>query len=1138
MRISRFFRCSAFLMVAMISVSAAVGQTVTGNIGGTITDSAGAVVAGANVIAHNITTSVDTPTVTNEAGNYSIRFLPIGQYEISVSSPGFQKAAYPAFALEIDQTANINVQLKVGNNSETVQVTASAPILNTNDASLGTVFTANSIENMPLNGLNFSAVTLYLPGAVSTAGTSGTSGGNAIERSTYFTDIPNINGGRAQANNYTLDGIDMNETQNNLIAYNPAPDALQELKVITADAPAEYGNVNGGDVINVLKSGTNRFHGSAYAFLQNENMNANSWGNDHAVPIVPKNPYTQSQFGGSIGGPIKHDKLFFFADYLGAREHTGGTGFYSVFTPAMRTGDFSILLAPPAGPGGVQNAPIQLYDTQNNFKAYANNQIQILNPVATYLFAHPELYPLPNATPLDGVAQNNYQGPSRSFIVNNQGDIKIEYDPRVADKLTGFYSQSDAYDGNVAVLGITFPPQNRFPTKLGGATWVHVFGPRIVNSARVGFTRVFWLQSEPTDPTGVFGLTGNAKVGIPFGAQSFPGYSYQGINNGIGAGGTTAQDGSIIDNTYTYTDNLTWQHGVHLLSMGVQAIRYQNNYITSNNFGFLGSFSYSGNFTSDPNADAVNGGGYGPADFVLDRVSSANVTEQGVLVGQRQWRTAGFVQDDWKVMPNLTLNLGLRYEYDQPWYEVNNKTGNVLLDSGTVEYAGRIPAGAPAGSILCGNRACYKPNYTQFMPRVGFAWQARPRLVVRAGYGATSFFEGNAGNQRLTSIPPFIQASQINAIAPTASAGSTPASGGSPLTIEEGFSSNPNNINYAGQGFSAWPQDMRPAYVQEWSLTTEYALTNSTSLQVGYLGEQGQHLIDYGNANQLKVPGDFTTAPFANLVGSGGALLITESRAMMNFNALESTLRQRASHGLEFTVNYTYGRAMTNSLGNYGLLVNGFSGAFQNYYNSQADYGPAGYDVRHNLSGTMVYALPVGRGQQFGSGVNRILDEAIGGWKVSSAVVAYSGFPETITGPGVSNSNSFGQARANQYRKMNIVHRSLANWFGTDPSATPCTAQGDNNGACAYGSAAPNTFGTTAVGSERGPGFMNVDASAFKDFHITEKHSVGFRADAFNALNIASYTNPSTSVTDPNFGQAEGTRSTARQLQLSLHYNF
>jgi hypothetical protein len=1130
MRRSILNHLSWLAFVLIFSASLSHAQTVTGSIAGEVTDPSGASIPGATVVAHNIDTNVDTSTSTNSSGLYNLEFLPIGHYQVMVKANGFNSVTLPAFALEVLQTAKFNVKLDVGNATTTVNVSAAAPILNTDNPTLGTTFTTNTIQNLPLNGLDFSAVTLYMPGSVDTAGTSGTT---SIERSTYFVDTPNMNGNRAQANNYTLDGIDINESFNNLIAYSPAPEALQEIKVLTANSPAEYGNVNGGGVVSVLKSGTNQFHGSAYGYVQDYRLNANSWTNNQAVPVIPINPYSQAQFGGSLGGPIKRDRLFFFVDYLGSRYHRGGTGSASVFTQAMRGGDFSVLLA--------QANPIQLYDSEHNFTPYANNQgVPIVNPVATFLFANPKLYPLPNAAPTDGIVANNYQGPTRTYRANNQGDIKIEYDPRGADKITGFYSMSTAYDGSTALLDISFPNVSIYPTKIMGANWVHTFTPSLINSARLGFTRTIWNQGLPTDPSGQFGTSGNAKVGIPFPNQSYQGFSFQGIS-GLSGVGTSAFNGGVIDNTYSYIDNVTWQHGLHVWSMGVQALRYQNNYPTSNNYGFLGQLGYSGSFTSNPSA--ADAPGYGGADFLLDRVSSAAATLSSVNVGQRQWRVAGFVQDDYRILPKLTLNIGVRYEFDQPWIEENNKTGNIDIATGQVIYADHVPTGAPPQSGVCRNRGCYQPNYRQIMPRLGFAYQANDRFVIRGGYGATSFYEGNSSNQRLTSITPFIQAVNISTLRPT------PGNGGTPRTAEQGFTG--GSTQYGGT-FNVYPQDIQPAYVQEWNLTMEYALTRTTSLQAGYIGEQGQHIEDYGNLNQYRVNGDPTSAPYynnqylgvngvdADLGIGNGSLLITESRAMMNFNALEAILRQRLSHGLEFSFNYTYGKAMTNSLGNYGLNVNGFSGAFQNYYNSAADYGPAGYDVTHNVSGTGVYALPVGRGKEYLSGVNRFVDEAIGGWKVSGAWVAYSGFPETIIGPG-NNSNSYGYSRVNQYRKLKVVHRSLTNWFGTDPSAAPCTTQGVDNGICAFGAPAANTFGTSHNGAVRGPGYFNVDMSAFKDFHITERHMVGFRFDAFNAFNIVSYGNPDTGLTDSTFGGVANLgsiRSSERHLQFSAHYTF
>ena len=807
----------------------------------------------------------------------------------------------------------------------------------------------------------------------------------------------------------------------------------------------------------------------------------------------------------------------------------------------MRTGDFSTLLN--------QKNPIQLYDSQNNYAPYVNNQVPITNPVAQYLFAHPELYPLPNVTASDGLIQNNYLAPQRSFITNNQGDIKISYSKGQSDKFNAFYSQSNANDFTTAIFPVSFPSAPQYPTKLGGGNWIHTFSPAIVNEARVTFTRVRWDQGIPIDTSGVFGLTGNSIVGIPFGTQQYQGFSDQSF--GASDPGTTANPQQFRDNTFNYYEDLTWQKGRHLLSFGVQAIRYQQNYVNSSNFGFLGQMIYSGDYTSNPNVTTA-GGGYAPADFLLNRIKETKIASPLGRISQRQWRTAGYVQDDWKASEKLTLNLGLRYEFDQPWFERHNKTANVLLATGQPIYAGSVPAGAPAGAGVCPTRACYNANYTQFQPRVGFAFQAMPRLVLRGGYGATSFFEGYSFNQRLTTSPPFASGADtiFNAPSPTTTddLGRPVLHPGTPSNVQAGFNQTQNNNP---SGYSVWPQNTQPAFIHQYNLTTEYALSNTVSLSLGYLGESGQHLADYRNGNQLTlaqaqrigtIDPDATLpedqAPYFNLVGQSGGLLITESNAGMNYNGAQVTLRQRATHGLEYTANYTYAKSMTNSAGDYGQPgISGQNGSFQDGYNGRADYGPAGQDIRHNLNFVGVYAVPFGRGQSYGSHVNRIVDLLAGGWKASTSVILYSGLPVTINAPGSSNTNAYGTQRANHYRKLVIRNRSTADWFGTDPSAQPCSGGGDN-GVCAYGISAPLTFGTASVNSERAPGYKQVDASTFKDFHITESQALGFRADFFNVLNMTSLQNPNNDSSSSTFGQITNVRSPARQIQFSAHYQF
>ena len=1142
--------CLAALLCLSSSV---VAQTVTGTITGQVTDPSGAVVVGAAVTAENIATGVKTLAKTNATGVYTIRFLPIGTYTVNIEATGFATEKFPPFALDINQTAKIDATLKIGTSSTVVVQETFHPILDTADATLGNTLSTNEIANIPLNGRNFSSLTLFQPGAIDTDPT-GLTGNNAIERNTFNNGVVAINGNREQGNNYSIEGAEDNEPQNNLIGYNPAPDAIAEVRVVSANANATYGNASGGAIVTILKSGTNRFHGSAYDLLENQTLDANSWANGLHQPLpTPKTKYTQDIFGGTFGGPIVPNKLFFFVDYEGVRRHFGSpAATASVLTADMRNGDFSALLDPNRAN---QSSLIQLYDSQNNFASYPNNKgVPIVNPVAKFLFAHPELYPLPNTSPTppgNGPISNNYTGPQNGFVTNNQEDFKVDWTPGNVNKISGFYSQGTGKDFNTAIIPVFFPAFNSYPTKIAGANWVHTFSPSIINEARVGFTRVRWNNGIPTDPSGLFGLSGDSKVGIPFGTQLFPGFSGQSISGASGVG-ANANVQIFTDNTFNYYDNLTWQRARHLFTIGGQATRYQQNYVNAGNVGFLGTFSYSGAYTS--NLNASNGPGYGPADFVLDRVSNDQLASPTGWVGNRQWRIAGYFQDDFKVTPKLTLNLGIRYEYDQPWYEQNDKTANVL-PGGIVEYAGHVPTGAVPGSIVCPTKACYNGNYKQIMPRLGFAWNLKPNTVVRGGYGATSFFEGYSFNQRLTSSPPFSLAINTNAPGPTTT------SGGTPFTVEQGFGGQQYGINPNYNLYSQWPQNVQPAYIHQYNFTVEQALSNSLSLSVGYHGQNGFHLADYRDGNQLTIaqapgvaailnsPGGSCSSafpaslrpPYYSLLGECSPLLTTESEARMNYNAAQVTLRQRSHYGLEYSLNYTWQKSLTDSSGNYSVANTSWNGSsFQDAYNIKGDWGPSALDIRHSMNFVGVYDLPFGRGRTYGGNANRFMDSVFGGWKLAASALLYTGFPVTIFGPGNNQTfNAFGFNRANQYRPLIIRNRSLQHWWGTDPSATPCLTAGVDNGICAYGEEGSFQFGTARNSTERAPGYRQVDTSFFKDFHVWgEQHVLGFRADFFNIFNIASYGNPDNGITDGGYGVINSTRSNSRQIQLSLHYAF
>ena len=1121
---SQSSRLGAFAALSCcLVVPGLYAQTITGSVTGVVTDASGASVPNATVAVKNVATGVETTATTNASGQYDIRFLQIGQYVVTISNAGFRSFQTQPFTLEVNQIAKVDGSLTVGQANESVTVSDQLqPILDTENATITTTFTSNTIQNLPLNGRNFSSVTMFLPGSVSTEPTS-MSNTNAIERSTNQGGQVSVNGNRNQTNNYLLDGVEINETINNVIGYNPSPDAIENLTVITSNAGAEYGNVNGGDIIAVLKSGTNKLHGSAFAFLENYNLDANTW--ENKFQGNPRQPFTQTIFGGTLGGPIKKDKLFFFVDYEATRFHRGGTEVESVIPAAFRQGDFSALLPPDgdASKGGVQ---LTHYVPGQGKVPYAGNIVPITNPVATYLFAHPELYPLPNKVGTDQYnTQDNYIGSYRNTVRNDQGDVKIDYTYGPHDNFSARYSQGEASDATPQTpIAITFPAINSFPFKGAAVGWVHTFSPAIVNEFRGGWSRVRWVGGIPSDSTGLFG-SGNSVVGIN-GPQPYAGFAFQDFGNGQGTVastsltgiGTTGGGNSLIDNTFSYSDNLTMLFGKHTVKTGVQILRYQQNNFYPGNDGVLGRMQYSGAFT-----------GSTVPDFVTNQVYYAGIAGNVGRAGQRQYRDAAFVQDDWKVTDRLAINLGLRYEYDQPIYEVNNKQANVDLATGLLYVAGQAGAGAALGD----SRALYHPTYTNFMPRIGFSYQPKDRFVIRGGYGITNYLEGTGANLRLTFNPPFQPSFQYQAVAPSA------GNGGTPTTVETGFQLT-DSAGLTSNTYRAWDKNIKPAFIQEFSLSTEYQLNNKTSAVLGYVGQTGQHLIDARAGNQLTAAG--TTAPYATLVGQDGAVVVTETEAMMNYNALQAQVRHRQSNGLEYTVNYTYAKALTNNPGFFGTAsINGASAYWQDGYNGHADYGPSGFDVRHNVSATMVYQLPFGRGQHFAGNVNRFVDEAIGGWKVTGTAILYSGFPVTISGPNTTSVNNRA-SRADHVGKLVVKNRTTNNWFGTDASARPCLADADgavaNNGTCAYATSQPGAFGTAGVGTERAPGYRQIDLTAGKAFSITDNQKLEFRADGFNVFNLASYSNPDNNITDATFGQITSTRSPQRQIQFSLHYAF
>jgi hypothetical protein len=1105
-------------LVALLFTSILSAQTITGSITGVVTDPSNAVITNVKVVATNTATNLTTSTTTNETGGYNLLFLPVGQYTVSATAQGFKKAVLGPFALDVNQIAKVDVKMEVGETTQSVEITGVAPILQTESTATGDSLTAEKLSSIPLNGRNFASLTMLIPGAISTSpnamNTSGRVQGSGSR--------PQVNGNREQTNNFLLDGIDNNDSIDNRIGYQPNVDALQEVKVITGNGSSEFGNVGGAIVNTTLKSGTNQYHGNVFEFLRNQKLDANGYFGNRAKTI--RSPLRRNIYGGTFGGPIMKNKAFFFVDYEGTEQRTSGSALASVALPAWRTGDLSdfqtksnqIVRDPGTGLDLASRTP------------FAGNIIpanRIVNPVALKLFSSPDLYPQQNnaGTGALGIT-NNYVSGSASKLSNKQGDVKGDFRLSDKDNVSARWSISEYESlGSRAALPVFLTSGNFAPTQSAVLTWTRTFSPTLINEARMGYTRVHIDEGLPVDWSGLLGADGNSKFGIA-GGQPVAGLSSVALGSGLNGIGAGAAIGREVDNKISYSDNLTWQKGAHLLKMGAQAVRYRQNRYYAGNNGALGSFSFDGSYS-----------GIAFGDFLLNTLVSKGRGSVTGKWGHRHWRDALFVQDDWHAARNLTVTIGMRWEYTSPIYEVADRQVNINTFTGQLLYAGKD-----------GNsRALYDAYYKQFEPRIGIAWNPMKRLVLRTGYAISTFMEGTGANLRLPLNPPFFLEANVNYDPRT------------PGDIRLGFSdvSASGVLNSPKTGASpffqgrAWDLHLRPQFTQQYNATLEYQLANTTSMTFAYVGQVGTHLIDPHEANN-PLPGVGPVSswapadnrrPLAGPLPNVNNIALTESAARMSYNALQVSGRHRLAGGLTLSGFYVWSKSIMDNLGYYGCASVSSDGAYwQDAYNRKANKGPACFDAQHNGSIGGLYDLPFGKGKKFGSNMSKAADLIVGGWQLDYFMNAHSGFPITVNA-GAANTGGRtprGNVRANYYRPFVTPSQTVDAFFGPVTATSFCAA-GVDDGVCAFGVPAVGSLGSGGVGTLRAPSFFNLDASVSKKFNFTETKYLQFRAEFFNALNHVSFSPPGRDILTPaSFGAITGQVQNARNIQLGLKLYF
>ena len=1117
-------------MCLVCSFPGAEAQQATAGITGTVTDASGAAIVGAAVTAHDMIRNTSWVARTNGAGEYVLPDLPVGTYRVTVQANGFETAVRSNVELVLDQRPRLDFQMRVGSVDQSVEVSSAPPLLQTETMQLGSVISGRSTVEIPLATRNYIELTELAPGVLATTNPSSMNSGQR----TTGGGRPYVNGNRKEANNFQLDGLDMNQISDNLTSYQPSVDAIQEFDMITHNAPAQFGDFQGG-IINVsLKSGTNSFHGNVFEFFRNDKLNANNWGRKWLPVPLPRAPLRWNMFGGTIGGPIRKSKLFFFGDYQGQRfDNPTATVAASVVPTAFRNGDFSALC--PGGLAGFTNgicnsAKFQLYNPCASFtgscttpatgtrQPFLNNQIPIamIDPVAKNLF-NSNLYP----QPINSALTNNYLYNSRSYTNTDQFDIRI--DDHFSDKnnLSVRYSESLQHNPSFSTFPLIFNTFNDAPFHNGVVSWTRNLTNSIVNEAHVGFNRIV-LHNGGVDKGG-----GNIAqdLGIANGNDRGPGLLSIQFNSSLAQNIGNANIGTqqlFADTTAEGTDDLSILKNNHLFHLGAQLLREDLNTFYAGNNGRTGFINYNGRFTGN----GTTSNGLPEADFFLGLPGDLGRGPNTGTWGHRSSVIGAYFQDDWRVMPGLTLNLGLRWQYFEPWYENQNRQVNFAQISGAIEYAGQN-----------GNsRALYNSYWRDWEPRVGLAWTPGwlgKQMVIRGAYTVSSFLEGTGTNLRLPLNPPFTQEFENIYTKLT-----FPSS-----TTDQGLAvlASPGNP-FANVNIRLWDPNVRPSSVQQWNVSAQEQLSSSTVLTLGYVGQHGTHLMvpmpyfqrqlftSSAPAGCTPVPKSTScTLPSPFLSGNPQLASIaqisgTSSIGRQVYHGLQANILRRTNRGLEYQASYTWSKGMSDAIGYYGEggQAASQSAYWQNLYNPRAEWGPSYFDATHVFTANYVYELPVGRGKHFGSSWNSVTNAFLGNWQTSGIYSFHTGFPLTVRATDASGTNSRG-ARANcngPARQLGSVGPA-ATWFDISSYSEPLAG----------------TLGSCGNGVLRGPDLSEFDFGVGKKIPISEAKWLEFRGEFINLTNTPIFNSPTMSVTSPLFGQIRSSQG-ERNVQLALKLYF
>jgi hypothetical protein len=1106
----------ALLSVGLYSPTAAA-QATSGSIVGRVTDASGALIVDADVTAENLDTHVNFHGRTDHLGTYDLLHVAPGNYEITATHAGFASETVPMATITIDQQLLQNFTLKLGTVETVTTVSAAPSLLQTQTSETGTVIGTADILDLPLDGRRFTDLTSLVPGVAPASG-----GINTFNYS--------VNGQREYANSIQLDGIESTTNRTQDITVTPSVDSIQEFKVATSSYNAEFGKAGGGIISVQTKAGTNHIHGTAYEFYRPTSTAAEQYAfGATGIPSILK----RSNYGGTIGGPIRKDHSFLFISYEGMNETNASNGLDSVPPISMisflpdGSADLSQMLDPTTG------VPIPLF---NPYEYVANGYVATPFPTNDVIPAN-LVSPAGKNTLLNFFPKPNLPGNSNGWFdnyvfheprVTKNINVDSRFDQKLSEKDSLFLvyhyndydeNTTDIWDNQAVVPGAGDADQAQKEVVRGqtlSLTETHLLTQRILNEFRAGYSRYYQAQFSQLNGTDYSTKYGWGNITVP-GYPATIGYPDIFLGAGYLTGGSSYKPFFIDDDNTEINDNLTVsQVGRHDLKFGV-VYRRLNSHPTFSLFPttyqYYGSYGYS--MTNDPNYGTNTGGYYWDggsdiADLLLGLPLDVYTGLQLTNPHTQSWEFDWYAQDTFRVNNRLTLNYGLRYEFQNPYTEANNHISNFDPTSGDILVAG---TGGNSAALL-------QARKNDFGPRFGFDFMINEKTVVRGGYGINYSPENDGREDFLTKNLPFADQTSIsnNVYAgppfayqddigvPRNTAINIPSSGRiDPSTLPDGTLVTSYYVNPV----------MKTGTSQMFNLTLQRQIGQTFSLEAGYVGSLGHHLsYSLGNINL-----NSTVSP--NL----GIIQELTDLGDENYNSLQVKFTKRESRNLSFLLSYTYAHNLDNGAAPFDAGQN--NDLPQDPNNLAAEYASADDDVRHNMVFSGLYRLPIGRGQRFFHSWNRPTDLLLGGWQVNSIYTMRSGTPVNVVDE--SDPESPTNSRPNLVGNPNLPRskRTLQMYFNTSAFAENLDEDGN---------IIPGDAGRNIV---RGPGYINVDFSLFKDFAITERYRLQARLESFNTLNTPHFSNPGGNLTDATYyGVITNTDGNPRDIQLAAKFIF